>query len=82
VGTGDCGTRRGNVHHRIDLRDRSPRYIPLRERERESESEREREGRGKEERESERESARRGGGQWEGRQREGERIDEIAEFRA
>lgn len=31
--TGDCETRQEYVYRRIDLRDRSPRYIPLRERE-------------------------------------------------
>lgn len=39
AGTGDCGTRRRNVYRRIDLRDRSPRYIPLKGRERKRVSE-------------------------------------------
>jgi len=44
AGTSDCGTRRRNVYRRIDLRDRSPRYIPLKGREREREREGGREG--------------------------------------
>lgn len=41
AGTGDCGTRRRNVYRRIDLRDRSPRYIPLKGKEKDGDGARE-----------------------------------------